>query len=156
MKLVTINQKAAKAFIAERHRHHGPPVGDIFRYGAEKSGDLVGVVTVGRPVSRVLAARGGIVEATRLCTDGTRNACSFLYAAAAREAKRRGYGKIITYILESENGASLRAAGWIYEVPVRGHSWNCSSRPREDKAPICDKQRWAKILRKDVSASSAP
>ena len=42
-----------------------------------------------------------VVEVTRLCTDGTKNACSFLYGAAARIAKEMGYKQIQTYILES-------------------------------------------------------
>lgn len=47
---------------------------------------MVGVVQVGRPVSRVLDD-GKTLEVVRLCCDGTRNVCSFLYSAAARVAK---------------------------------------------------------------------
>jgi hypothetical protein len=36
-----------------------------------------------------------------------------LYSACARAAKALGYGRIITYILESESGTSLRASGWV-------------------------------------------
>ena len=35
-------------------------------------------------------------------TDGTKNACSVLYAAAWRAARAMGYKKLITYILDSE------------------------------------------------------
>ncbi len=71
---------------------------------------MVGVVQVGRPASRNLDD-GKTVEVVRLCTDGTKDVCSFLYAKAARIAKEMGYEKIITYILESENGSSLTDAG---------------------------------------------
>ena len=69
----------------------------------------MGVVIVGRPVSRYLDD-GWTLEVNRLCTDGSRNACSMLYGAAWRAARAMGYKRLITYILESECGASKRAA----------------------------------------------
>lgn len=43
-----------------------------------------------------------------------------------------GYTKIITYILESELGTSLKASGWEKEADgVGGSNWNVPSRPRE-------------------------
>ena len=80
-------------------------------FGTEADGRLAGVAIVGRPVSRYLDD-GKTLEVNRLCTDGTKNACSFLYAAAARAARAMGYQRIITYTLDTEGGASLRAAGW--------------------------------------------
>ncbi len=110
---------------------------------------MVGVVQIGRPNARALCD-GRTLEVIRLCTDGTPNACSYLYAVAARIAAEMGYSKIITYILDSEDGTSLRAAGWHKEADIRGHNWNCTSRPRKTTAPTCDKQRWAKALRKEA------
>lgn len=89
---------------------------------------------------------GKTIEVVRLCTDGTDNVCSFLYSRAARIAKEMGYEKIITYILESEDGASLRASGWEKEADTNGGSWNCKSRPRNTTAPTYKKQRWARNL----------
>ena len=99
----------------------------------------------GRPVARLLDD-GYTAEVTRLCTDGIKNGCSFLYAAAARTAKAMGYTKIITYILESEDGASLRASGWVYEGIRGGGSWNRPNRQRTDKSPICKKKLYYKYL----------
>lgn len=82
-----------------------------------------------------------------MCSDGTPNVCSFLYGKAARIAKEMGYEKIITYILDSENGISLKACGRFKEADVIGHSWDCRSRPRSTTAPTCDKERWCKILK---------
>ena len=93
------------------HRHHKPVIGHKFSIGCEQDGTLVGVVITGRPVSRYLD-NGLTLEVTRLCTTGEKNACSMLYAAAARAAKAMGYHKIITYTLETESGSSIRAAGW--------------------------------------------
>lgn len=55
---------------------------------------------------------GLTLEVTRLASDGCPNACSCLYGAAWRAAKALGYGKLITYILESESGTTLKASGW--------------------------------------------
>jgi hypothetical protein len=82
---------------------------------------------------------GWTLEVTRLCTDGTANACSFLYGAARRAAFALGYRRLGTYLLASENGASVRAAGWRMVGEVKGRSWSCPSRPREDKHPTVDK-----------------
>ena len=75
-------------------------------------------------------------EVSRLCTDGTRNACSFLYGACARAAFALGYKRIGTYILASEPGASLYGAGWRLVGETRGKSWSRPSRPRVDKHPL--------------------
>ena len=159
MQIVPISLKEAQDFINRLHRHHTAPVGHKFSIGAKANGVLVGVCVVGRPVSRYMDD-GKTLEVTRLCTDGTKNACSFLYGRAARIAEDMGYTKIITYILETENGASLKASNWhCEEAETGGGNWSCQSRPREieitqlsflpgkeKKYPTCKKQRWAKDL----------
>jgi hypothetical protein len=118
------------------------PVGGLWWQAVHNDdGVLVGVAVTGRPVARALDD-GLTAEVTRLCTDGTYNACSMLYAAARRVAQDKGYRRGVTYILESEDGASLRAAGWVRMWTVKGRSWNAPSRPREDKHPTCDKQAY--------------
>lgn len=142
---VPITQAAANEYVALHHRHHKPARGDIYRIAAVIDGEIVGVVQVGRPVARGLDD-GKTCEVIRLCTDGSANVCSYLYSRAARIAREMGFHKIVTYILDTESGASLRAAGWRKEANTRGGSWNCSSRPRENTSPICPKQRWARDL----------
>lgn len=142
---VPLELKEANAFVEALHRHHDPVVRDKYRVGAMFDGKLVGVVQVGRPVSRMLND-GKTVEVVRLCTNGTFNACSFLYSKAARIAKEMGYSKIITYILESEDGASLRAAGWKYELTTKGGEWSRPSRKRNGTAPTVPKKRYCKRL----------
>ena len=146
MKAVPIELKAANEFVANLHRHHPPVYRDKFRIGCEIDGKLVGVIQLARPVSRELD-NGKIIEAVRLCTDGTPNVCSFLYSRAARIAQEMGYEKIITYILDREYGTSLKACGWLKEADTNGGSWDTPSRPRETNAPTCKKQRWAKDLK---------
>lgn len=134
---VPLELKTANEYINARHRHHGPVIRDKFRVGCiNEKGELVGVAQCGRPVSRRLDD-GKTIEVLRLCTDGTENACSFLYSRCARIARELGYDKIITYILMTENGASLRASGWKCEAEnVGGGSWNRPSRARD----LIDKQ----------------
>lgn len=104
----------------------------------------MGVAIVGRPVSRG-RDDGWTLEVTRCCTDGTRNTCSFLYASAWRAARAMGYRRLGTYILASEDGASLRAAGWRIVHEVRGRSWNTPSRPRVDTHPTQGKLLWEAV-----------
>lgn len=134
IEVVPIFQDEARAFVKSHHRHHPPPVGSIFQLAASCDGKIIGVAIVGRPVARKLQD-GFTAEVTRLCTDGTPNACSMLYAAAWRAARAMGYKKLITYILDTEPGTSLRAAGWKEIGRAGGKSWNVPSRPRVDKSP---------------------
>ena len=110
LSVVPCSITAARQFVARHHRHNKPPQGGLFAVGAQVDGTLVAGAIVGRPVARALD-KGKTCELTRLCTDGTRNACSLLYGASARAAKALGWQRIITYTLASEPGTSLRAAG---------------------------------------------
>ena len=143
MKIVPLTLKEANDFITRYHRHHKPVVAHRFSLGARvMGGSLVGVAVVGRPVSRELDFTR-VAELTRLATDGTPNACSFLYAAAWRVAKEMGFERIQTYILETEPGTSLKAAGWKFAGFTTGGNWNCSWRKgRREDQPMCRKQRW--------------
>ena len=135
--------RSAKAFVAQHHRHHRPPQGALFAVSVTTDEDeVVGVALVGRPVARAYAEDGITAEVTRLCTDGTRNVCSMLYAACWRAARALGYCRLVTYTLPEEGGASLRAAGWIVVGESKGGTWSRRSRPREDKHPTQRKIRW--------------
>ena len=146
LEAIPLELKQANEFVSELHRHHDAVYRDKFRIGASLNGKLVGVVQVGRPVSRMLDD-GKTVEVVRLCTDGTKDVCSFLYSRAARIAKEMGYTKIITYILEYESGNSLKAAGWKQEAVTSGGNWSRPSRPRNTTAPTVPKKRYSKILK---------
>lgn len=149
----TVEWQTARRFVAQHHRHNKAPVGWKYGFGAYRKDtrELVAVVIVGRPVSRVLAEREWL-EVTRLCTnpdlgERTFNASSMLYAAAAREAARRRVPRIVTYTLkDEESGASLKASGWTPEHVTEGGSWDTPSRRREDVAPTTPKIRWGKDL----------
>lgn len=141
MKIVPITQKNAKYFVQKHHRHHKPPLSSIFQIACENNDKICGVAIVGRPVARMLQD-GYTLEVTRLCTDGTKNACSKLYSAAWRAAQSLGYRRLITYILNTEHGSSLRAANWHCIGKCGGGSWNRKDRPRIDTHPTQTKTRF--------------
>lgn len=114
MRIIPLTLKQANELVASIHRHHKPVQGHRFSIGVEVNGTIVGAAIVGRPVARGCDAYM-TAEVSRLVTNGHKNACSFLYSAAARIAKEMGFDKIQTYILEEESGISLVASGWDYE-----------------------------------------
>lgn len=132
---VPMDLEGANEFVTRHHRHHGEVVGHKFSIGAAFGSDLVGVVIVGRPVSRH-RDDGLTLEVTRLCTTGTKDACSFLYGRAAKAAFALGYQRIGTYIRSDEPGVSLAAAGWRLVGETPGRSWSVPSRPRKDKTDL--------------------
>lgn len=137
---VTLDE--ANAFVRDHHRHHDPVVGHLFSLGAFRGPDLAGVVIVGRPVAR-LRQDGLTAEVTRLCSDGSKNVCSFLYGAAARAVFALGYQRLGTYTMPDEGGASLRAAGWKLIGERGGGEFNTPSRPRKSaRYPTSTKLLW--------------
>jgi hypothetical protein len=135
-----VTLREANAFVERHHRHHRPARGCVFCVAVETD-ELCGVAIVGRPVARLLQD-GRTAEVTRLCTDGTSNACSILYGAVWRAARALGYRRIVTYTLPGEGGASLRAVGWKLIGETAGGSWDRPGRARKDSHPLGPKLRW--------------
>ena len=133
MEAVPLHLREANEFVAKHHRHNLPTVGGKFAVGAAVDGKLVGVAIAGRPVTRRLDD-GKTLEVLRVCTDGTANANSFLYGRVKRIALLMGYSRVITYTLEEESGASLRAVGAQVVGQVQPKEWGVPSRPRENQA----------------------
>ena len=61
-------------------------------------------------------------------------------------AKAMGYQKIITYTLDTEPGASLRAAGWTCMGLAGGKRWTGKRCPAVDLCPPQMKLRYEKVL----------
>lgn len=147
MRCERVELSEANEYVSRHHRHHKPVRGHRWSVGASKEGVLVGVAICGRPVARATDQKH-VIEVLRCCTDGTNNACSFLYATCARVAKDLGFRRIGTYILESEEGKSLEAAGFIKGHTTNGGSWNCKVRTgRREDQPQCSKTYWYRDLR---------
>lgn len=149
--IVPLELADANAFVARHHRHHFPVQGHRFSLGCVTNDcHLVGAAIIGRPVARLINPRT-VLEVTRLVTDGTHNACSCLYGAAARIGKAMGYERIQTYIIDTETGVSLRAAGWECDGEAGGGKWyHTEGKARRSDQPTGSKQRWSKGLNPPV------
>ncbi len=146
LRAVPATRDGVNKLIADMHRHHKPVVGYRFAVVAMDGNRVCGAAVVGRPVARELPQYTW-AEVTRLVTDGTKNACSFLYSRCARICREMGFERIQTYILESESGASLRASGWEFDGWTEGGDWNTPARKgRRTDQPMERKQRWKKDL----------
>lgn len=148
MKLVPLRLSDAKEHIRRLHRHNDAPLSWLFGVGVEANGDLVGVGIAGRPVARALDD-GRTLEITRICSTGVPNVCSMLYGALSRAAFALGYSRVVTYTLQSETGASLKASGFEHVADLKERAgWDAPNRPRLfDPSPRKAKRRWEKIGR---------
>ena len=142
--VVPVELKTANALVDHFHRHHQPAQGHRFSLGlTDNEGVLHAAVIVGRPVARLGGKPTEVLEVVRLVSDGSRNACSMLYSAAARAGRAMGYKKIQTYILEEELGSSLKASGWKSEGAAGGGQWkHTDGKPRRTDQPTGMKERW--------------
>lgn len=145
LELRPIDYAMAREFVRLNHRHNKPPAGHKYSIACYDNDRLCGVVMVGRPVGRYFDD-GRTLEVNRCCTDGTKNACSILYAAAWRAAKALGYRRLVTYTRKSESGASLRAAGFICDGEAGGTHWT-GERYIQMEIPLDEKKvRWRKEM----------
>lgn len=156
LRIVPMSLDAANDYIDRLHRHNDPLPGHRWSIGVEAKTRLlegpewvlVGVALVGNPAAPALQKIPRVIEVRRVCTDGTRNACSMLYGAARRAARAMGFETIFTYTLPSEGGASLRAAGYeLDKTDAGGPSRFWKNRPGRTVLPIEDdliggKWRW--------------
>lgn len=145
MRIAPITFREASDYINMFHRHHGSTIGCKFCVSVvDDDNQIHGVAVCGRPVSRHYDD-GLTLEINRVCTDGARNACSMLYGACVRIARDMGYKKVITYTLQSEDGASLKASNFICEGEAGGTHWTgCRNRGQDIPAEM--KKRWVKTL----------
>ena len=145
--IIPLPLREANAFVKKHHRHHGIDRGAKFALGVANAETIVAVAIVGRPKARMLDD-GFTAEVTRLCsidvsdTDHAAPSCSMLYAACWRACRAMGYRKLVTYVLETEAGTTLTAAGWKCLGEAGGGTWSRKERPRVDTHPTQGKIRW--------------
>jgi hypothetical protein len=137
MNVVPLTLAEANAFVRKHHRHTRIVQHHRFSLGCVAEGRLVGVAVIGRPACRH-HDQSTVAEVSRLTTDGSRNACSFLLGAAARACKAMGFERIQSFTLMSETGASLRTVGW-----KQGHeSLRGNRRPRPGELRAVPRWFW--------------
>ncbi len=146
LKVIPISIKEANEFVLNFHRHSKPTQGGKFAIGAATQ-NLVGVAIVGRPISRRLDD-SFTAEVLRVCVSESspKNTCSFLYGRCWRIWQQMGGYKLITYTLQKESGASLKAVGWKIMGETGGwkHNKGWTTRPQREWQPIYGqlKFRW--------------
>lgn len=138
--------KHALPFCELVHRRLPRLQGAMWAIGCWRERELRGVAIVGRPTARMLDD-GARLQVLRVAViEGTHNACSMLYGAAARAAKAMGASSCFTYIHDDETGVSLRAAGWVEDEDFdsAGGEWSRPSRTRPATVEPGPKRRfWA-------------
>lgn len=136
--LVPITIKDANALVTRWHRHSKRRHKARFAVAVAEGDRICGAAIIGDPTAR-MRDDGWTAEVLRLVTDGTKNVCSMLYAAAWRAARALGFRRMGTYILCTESGVSVSAAGWVELYRTSGGSWDRASRPRVDDHETCEK-----------------
>lgn len=154
LRISPLSIKEANCVIAQMHRHNSPVRVARFACGCcDEEGNLHGAAIVGSPSAYHLCD-GVTVEVLRVATDGTRNACSILYAACIRAAFALGYRRVITYTLHSESGSSLKAVGFCLDTSdAGGVAWTTNTKRRRKMQEISleKKNRWS-ISKKEGGA----
>jgi hypothetical protein len=144
VKVRPISLNAARGWIATVHRHLRRPVTG-WLFGIEildADGTRIGVAMAGRPKARLLQD-GVTLEITRVAVlEGHPNACSKAYGALRRAGLALGYQRFYTYIRDDEDGASLRAAGFVDDGPAGGGQASRPSRPRQESEDPSPKRRY--------------
>ena len=149
LQVIPITIKDANEFVYNFHRHNKPVRGAKFAIGASYNDELVGVAIVGRPLSRRLDD-GFTAEAVRVCTNDSspKNTNSFLYGRCWRIWQQMGGRSMITYTLQEESGASLKASGYkiIGETNTDKNHKGWTTRPGREWQPVTGqaKFKWEK------------
>lgn len=143
MKIIPITIRAANVFVTNFHRHNKKVTGAKFAIGLTEDCELIGVAIAGRPVARLLD-NGKTIEILRVCVkEEYKNANSKLYGRTKRICQLMGYEKIITYTLQTESHASLKAIRAKPVSEVKPRDWDRLNRRRNSQEIYSEaKIRW--------------
>lgn len=152
MRATPITRDKANEIVSLWHSHHKPVRVHRFAIGALEGPDLVGVVIVATPVAPALCD-GVTFEVTRLCTNGHKNAASFLLGRAWAASKAMGVERLISYTRADELGTCYRAAGWSGELMrTRNDGWDTGNKSQrylpglyEPTTEIVRRVRWQRV-----------
>lgn len=124
-----ITIKAALAYCRRKHRRLPKLQGALFAVGVAREGEVkpCGVAIVARPARK--SQDGFTCTIARVATDGTPNACSFLYAKCRRITQLLGYRRAFTFTEDDESGVSLFAAQIEEDGDVKASKTGWQSRP---------------------------
>lgn len=151
-----ITVKAALAWCLEVHRHLPKLQGGLFASSVHDGHGCVAIGIAGNP-ARVWQGTGRIaisrVAALTLpyvvASNGDYHpapACTMIYRSLCDASRSLGYREAWTYTLPEEDGASLRAAGFIFMGETKGEEWTRPSRARGPAVSAAKKGRWVRPL----------
>lgn len=143
MEIIPITIRAANVFVTDFHRHNKRVTGAKFAIGLTEDCKLIGVAIAGRPIARMLD-NGKTIEILRVCVkEEYKNANSKLYGRVKRICQLMGYEKIITYTLQRESQASLKAIRAKPVSNVKPGDWDRLNRHRNGQEIYSEaKIRW--------------
>lgn len=143
METIPITIRDANVFVTNFHRHNKKVTGAKFAIGLTEDCELIGVAIAGRPVARLLD-NGKTIEILRVCVkEGYKNANSKLYGRVKRICQLMGYEKIITYTLQKESNASLKAIRAKPVSEVKPGDWDRLNRRRKGQEIYSEEKiRW--------------
>lgn len=143
MEIIPITIRAANVFVTDFHRHNKRVTGAKFAIGLTEDCKLIGVAIAGRPIARMLD-NGKTIEILRVCVlEKYKNANSKLYGRVKRICQLMGYEKIITYTLQTESQASLKAIRAKPVSNVKLGGWDRLNRHRNGQEIYSkEKIRW--------------
>lgn len=133
--------KQALPWVRQTHRVLKNIQGAMWAISVRNGEEVVGVALVGRP-NRTWDDMTVLVVLRVAVLEGYPNACSMLYGACARAARAMGAENLVTYTHLWENGASLKASGWIDGGVTEGGEWGNEKRPRKKAVDAEPKRRW--------------
>ena len=136
-----VTVKAALPFVRAVHRRLPRVQGAMWAVSVLRGAERVGVALVGH-AARLLAEDDCLSVLRCAVIEGHHNACSMLYGACSRAAKAMGATDLVTYTHADENGASLKASGWIYGGSTTGGEHSRAGRKRAPAVDAAPKQRW--------------
>ena len=149
LSVIPLSLKEANEFVTKYHRHNKKCAGHKWSIGAIFKNELVGVIIVGRPVSRKLDNRFTL-EVNRNCVldNAPKGTCSFLYSKAIKIWQSMGGKKLITYTLKTESGSSLKAVNFNKETTVqkfkKNTGWTTRANRIWQEVQSIPRIRWAK------------
>ena len=134
--------RQALAFCKEHHRHLPNLQGGMWAVSVKQGEDIVGVAIVGHPARKLMADYATLCVTRVAVREGYPNACSMLLGACSRAMRAMGCDNGVTYTLEHEDGASLKAANWVQGGKTAGGEFSRPSRKRPAAVQPGPKLRW--------------
>lgn len=134
--------KQALPFVRRVHRRLRKVQGALWAVSVRVGDDVVGCALVGHPARAQMEDHAVLAVLRVAVIEGHPNACSMLYGACSRAVKAMGADDLVTYTHLDEQGASLKAAGWIEGGETDGGEWSRDSRQRELAIDSDPKRRW--------------